>query len=76
MKMMTLEETREFVELVNPRVVLAAAVLVSANGLLTMLEDDAADVLELLGSPARFRAGEVRQAVMLARDGHEDGLFA
>ena len=76
MKMMTLEETRECVELVNPRVVLAAAALIAANGLLITMDEDAADVLELLGSPAQSRAGEVRQVVMLARAGHEDGLFA
>lgn len=76
-KMMTLEETREFCALVDVRVALAAGVLmVDDDLLLASMEDAARDTLQALGGPAHCLATEVRHAVMLARDGHFDGLFS
>lgn len=73
-KMLTVAETREFVA--PYRVRLVAAILVAEGGetLLAELEMKARDGLRLLGW-AQSARDEVEQVMMLARDGHEDGLF-
>ena len=73
-KMLTFAETREFA--VPAQVRLAAAILIAEGDetLLAELELRAVDVLRLLGWAQPTR-DEVEQVVMLARDGHEDGLF-
>lgn len=76
-KMMSIAETREFCETVMPHVILAAAMLHEDDTvLLADLEREARDALQTLGCPARFMTVEVQHVVMLARDGHPDGMFA
>lgn len=73
-KMMTFAETREFAAPYRVRLVAAILVAEGDETPLAELELRAVDALRLLGwaQPAR---DEVEQVVMLARDGHEDGLF-